>query len=216
MWDLVDKIQIPPNLIGDYVLSWRWDSEQTPQVWAHCADVRIVDSVTTTTTTKTSKHVSFEWEAHTDSVCRLHQNDQSHDGGGTIGHRGHLMDMFSLDACKFACQGEPDCKGIEFHPDGDDKHCEVWSEDIGHIKQKKGYTCQILKKRPDDVMFGFKAEIKGQPAVAEVPTRTWAIMRNSTVAGTAVAAVLALAVVVVRRMAHSTWSDNEDEVTLLS
>ena len=26
---------------GEYVLSWRWDCEQTPQVWNSCADVTI-------------------------------------------------------------------------------------------------------------------------------------------------------------------------------
>jgi hypothetical protein len=28
---------------GEYVLSWRWDVEQSPQVWANCADITIVD-----------------------------------------------------------------------------------------------------------------------------------------------------------------------------
>ena len=26
------------------MLSFRWDCEQTPQVWANCADVRVVDA----------------------------------------------------------------------------------------------------------------------------------------------------------------------------
>merc|ERR1712080_444535 len=39
---VVDKIKIPDNLPpGEYVLSWRWDCEQTPQVWGSCADVTI-------------------------------------------------------------------------------------------------------------------------------------------------------------------------------
>jgi len=29
---------------GHYVLSWRWDSEQTPQVWNSCADIYISKS----------------------------------------------------------------------------------------------------------------------------------------------------------------------------
>ena len=27
---------------GDYVLSWRWDCEQTPQIWNTCADLTVV------------------------------------------------------------------------------------------------------------------------------------------------------------------------------
>jgi len=43
-WKIVDKLKIPEGLSGDYVVSWRWDSEQTPQVWTQCAIVTIVDT----------------------------------------------------------------------------------------------------------------------------------------------------------------------------
>jgi len=40
---IVDKVQIPSNLKpGKYVLSFRWDCEQTPQVWTTCADIAVV------------------------------------------------------------------------------------------------------------------------------------------------------------------------------
>jgi hypothetical protein len=41
VYSLVDKIVVPKTP-GDYVVSWRWDCEQTPQVWNTCADVTIV------------------------------------------------------------------------------------------------------------------------------------------------------------------------------
>jgi len=41
-FNIVDEIIVPEGLEGDYVLSWRWDVEQTPQIWAGCADVSIV------------------------------------------------------------------------------------------------------------------------------------------------------------------------------
>jgi hypothetical protein len=42
---IFDKVKVPADLApGDYVLSWRWDVEQTPQVWANCADITITDS----------------------------------------------------------------------------------------------------------------------------------------------------------------------------
>lgn len=41
-WNIVDKVEVPKHLpSGDYLLSWRWDCEQSSQVWQNCADVRI-------------------------------------------------------------------------------------------------------------------------------------------------------------------------------
>ena len=40
---IVDSVRIPAALPpGDYVLGWRWDCEETSQVWSNCADVRVV------------------------------------------------------------------------------------------------------------------------------------------------------------------------------
>jgi hypothetical protein len=41
---MVDKLQLPQLEAGEYVLSWRWDCEETPQVWNSCADVTIADA----------------------------------------------------------------------------------------------------------------------------------------------------------------------------
>lgn len=38
---IVDKFTVPDVPPGDYVLAFRYDAEQTPQVWNSCADVRI-------------------------------------------------------------------------------------------------------------------------------------------------------------------------------
>ena len=41
-WSVVDLVRVPADLApGDYVLSFRMDCEQTPQVWSYCSDVRI-------------------------------------------------------------------------------------------------------------------------------------------------------------------------------
>jgi len=45
-WDfsIVENVALPNDLpLGDYLLSWRWDCESSPQVWFSCADVSIVD-----------------------------------------------------------------------------------------------------------------------------------------------------------------------------
>lgn len=42
-FNIIDKVQIPEDLSpGEYLLSLRWDAEQTPQIWTNCADVAIV------------------------------------------------------------------------------------------------------------------------------------------------------------------------------
>merc|ERR1712083_590017 len=39
---IIDEVVVPKNIPnGDYVLSFRYDSEQTPQVWNSCADLVI-------------------------------------------------------------------------------------------------------------------------------------------------------------------------------
>jgi len=41
-FNIIDKVQVPADLTpGEYLLSFRWDTEQTPQVWAQCADITI-------------------------------------------------------------------------------------------------------------------------------------------------------------------------------
>lgn len=41
-WSIQDKIKIPAGLApGAYSISWRWDCEETPQVWNSCSDVMI-------------------------------------------------------------------------------------------------------------------------------------------------------------------------------
>jgi len=43
-WNIIDKVQVPQLPAGDYVISFRYDCEQTSQVWSQCGDVRIVAS----------------------------------------------------------------------------------------------------------------------------------------------------------------------------
>lgn len=43
--EIVDKIHIPASLKpGKYVLGWRWDCEESTQVWGSCSDVTIVSN----------------------------------------------------------------------------------------------------------------------------------------------------------------------------
>jgi hypothetical protein len=40
---IVDRVHVPTGLApGAYVLGWRWDAEESNQVWSSCSDVQIV------------------------------------------------------------------------------------------------------------------------------------------------------------------------------
>jgi len=42
-WSVADKVRVPADLKpGPYLLSWRWDCEESIQVWQNCADVVLV------------------------------------------------------------------------------------------------------------------------------------------------------------------------------
>merc|ERR1712232_1374326 len=43
-FNIIDEVQVPKSLeLGEYVLSFRWDCEQTPQIWAQCSDIVVKD-----------------------------------------------------------------------------------------------------------------------------------------------------------------------------
>merc|ERR1712048_323222 len=41
--EIIDRVQIPENLpAGEYVLGWRWDCEESNQIWQSCSDVTVM------------------------------------------------------------------------------------------------------------------------------------------------------------------------------
>lgn len=45
-WSIMDKVIIPADLVeGEYLLGWRWDCEESTQVWQNCADIRLTKDV---------------------------------------------------------------------------------------------------------------------------------------------------------------------------
>jgi hypothetical protein len=42
--EIIDYLLIPKTLpAGEYVLGWRWDCEQSNQIWQSCSDVTITE-----------------------------------------------------------------------------------------------------------------------------------------------------------------------------
>merc|ERR1712215_34270 len=45
-WTMMDELKVPASLeTGEYVLSFRWDCEQTAQIWSSCSNIRILPQV---------------------------------------------------------------------------------------------------------------------------------------------------------------------------
>jgi hypothetical protein len=43
-YEIIDEVKVPDLQPGRYVLSFRWDCEQTPQIWSQCSDIEITAS----------------------------------------------------------------------------------------------------------------------------------------------------------------------------
>jgi len=42
-YNIVDRVKVPASVpAGKYLLSWRWDCEQSRQIWQNCADIQLV------------------------------------------------------------------------------------------------------------------------------------------------------------------------------
>jgi len=42
-FNIMDEVLVPADLeVGEYALSFRWDCEETPQVWNACSSIMIV------------------------------------------------------------------------------------------------------------------------------------------------------------------------------
>ena len=41
--EIVDLVHVPATIEpGNYILGWRWDCEQSNQIWSSCSDLTIV------------------------------------------------------------------------------------------------------------------------------------------------------------------------------
>lgn len=45
-WWVTDEL-VAPEKPGDYIMQWRWDNEQTPQIWTTCADIEVTKKSST-------------------------------------------------------------------------------------------------------------------------------------------------------------------------
>ena len=42
-WSVTDTVKVPADIApGKWLLSWRWDCEESTQIWQNCADITVV------------------------------------------------------------------------------------------------------------------------------------------------------------------------------
>lgn len=115
---IVDQVRVPNLPDGEYILSFRWDSEQTPQVWNSCGDVTIKSKgAGTKPFTKTSDCGACCGETAICGNCTGCVNDKS----GDCGYCWNPLPGYAPGAPKVTCLGfeGPDGHALDWQP-GDD------------------------------------------------------------------------------------------------
>lgn len=59
-WSITDKL-LAPSEPGDYMLQWRWDNEQTPQIWTTCADIQVTIDGSSASSGATTLYPLLNW-----------------------------------------------------------------------------------------------------------------------------------------------------------
>jgi len=193
---IVDQLQVPHDLApGDYVLSWRWDCEQTPQVWSHCSNIKVVPGPSETwreskpRLDEQDQHNLAKWEKIPGRACAAHTGDTSKRAGGS-GHKVNRK-AENVEVCMWYCEQEIDCTGIAFAEHL--THCEIWTEPITHDVPAKGFTCmKKVKAHSLQRLFLQKGEELGTSTASQSVTIGVAVFA-------ALVAMISMAAVISRR-----------------
>merc|ERR1719265_2097776 len=101
---IVDKVVVPQVPPGDYVLGWRWDSEQSSQVWSVCADVTIVTDGTNTKPFSPMPNTCHACCPETKSICS-NCTGCLNDKTGPCAYCWKELPGFAPNTAKFQCLG---------------------------------------------------------------------------------------------------------------
>ncbi|KAL5267020.1 hypothetical protein ACHWQZ_G004161 [Mnemiopsis leidyi] len=105
---VVDQVEVPEDLEpGEYVLSWRWDNEQTPQIWNTCSSIKV---------TKSEKSDGSDSGSGDDGEkCAFRRESNiAYYNGDLLDGRENLVD--SADICEKQCSSRADCIGFSYVP----------------------------------------------------------------------------------------------------
>ena len=97
-WVVVDQVKVPSEIpTGEYVLSWRWDNDQTPQIWNTCAAIKITQPKDPKSDPRSSCKVVYEREI-------AYQENDLNDGRKLL--------LKSEEDCSKKCLERADCVGF--------------------------------------------------------------------------------------------------------
>jgi len=120
-WSIMDKVVIPSDLEeGEYLLSWRWDCEESTQVWQNCADIRLTKDAPPPTPAPTPSPPGPPTPSKTckpveNPTCKGPFTDaKSCIYGGC--QKCHDDSTFSCDVC---------CAGCDLHTKNNISYCDV-------------------------------------------------------------------------------------------
>lgn len=147
-YSVMDTVRIPAAMKpGNYVLSWRWEAEQTKQVWSHCSDVTIVGNNTAASEVASIKESASK--SMTGTPCT----------GASLGldvrECSAWQDFFdSLDGANWPQEWQHDCVSLRTDPCG----CKTtWQKhvvctglrDFGHITEIYMLSNNLKGKIPE-------------------------------------------------------------------
>lgn len=111
-YSIIDRVVIPDNLTeGEYLLSWRWDAEQTAQIWQNCADISIAPP------SPPAKYDFYPGRTCYKGSFGCTDIDTG-DGAGPV----------SLADCKARCDSDPTCGCVTYQPA---ISCAGWTDPMG-------------------------------------------------------------------------------------
>jgi len=154
---IIDKVKIPEDLpAGSYVMSWRWDVEQSPQIWANCADVHLTERPKFGGRDDDSlPNPHFVLEANLKAGCGFACKSSS-DCGALCGvcNDGFCQAQArqSLKAgCGFACKKNADCNNNSF-----DSGCGICND--GFCQAQSNSFERLMKQQPLKAGCGFSCK----------------------------------------------------------
>ena len=105
---VVDQVKVPENIEpGEYVLSWRWDNEQTPQIWNTCSAIKVTKSE--------GGDGEGDSSGGDGEACAFkRENNIAYYNGDLLDGRENLVD--SADICEKQCSSRADCIGFSYVP----------------------------------------------------------------------------------------------------
>jgi len=135
---MVDLVKIPENLPpGEYALSFRWDCEQTPQIWTQCADVKVTATGSPSPSPTPPTQAPPPTTAPTPGCSDTNQYCEDWAANGEC----EINPGWMLDSCPASCDV---CSSPGLCTD-ENQYCEDWAAS-GQCEANPNYMLESCRK----------------------------------------------------------------------